>query len=112
MLVPVPVEDPTRRLNNLAVARTFEFGRHRTEQRVLFKSIHVVENTLNKLARSGGIFYRDVIRNGIEIGKSRLSPNYFSHRDNLALASFCVSVLPSSSASSPRAIPSNKFIRD
>lgn len=74
-----------------------------------FELIHVLEYAPDKLLRGVEIFQGDVVRNSIEIGQCGIRPNYFSHRAILALACSLETVRPSSTARSPRAMPSSNF---
>jgi hypothetical protein len=63
----VSVKDSTRRFNDLTVARLFQLGGHRTQQRLALEFVNMCENTPDKLSGSSRIFDRDVVRNGFEI---------------------------------------------
>jgi hypothetical protein len=49
----MPVEDSARRFDYLAVARFFEFGGNRTQERVELKFVNVSKNTPNKFSSGG-----------------------------------------------------------
>ena len=69
------------------------------------------KDTLDQGTGSGIALYRNVVSDGIKIRQGRLGPNYFSHRAKRTSASAWLTVRPSETAISPRAIPSRTTIR-
>ena len=107
----MPVKHAAWRLNNLSIAPSLEFSRFGTAVGVSRQLPNVQEDTLHQLPGSGGIVERDIVRDRIQIGQGRFCPDYFSHRAMRCLALAWVSVRPSSTAFSPRAMPSSKRMR-
>ena len=83
----VAVKRATRRLDNLAVARSPHFRRAGTALRLLRKLLDVLKNSLHETPRRLRVVERDVIGNGLEVMESWLRPNQLSHRAMRFLAS-------------------------
>ncbi len=105
------IEDPARRFDDLAVAGSLELLRSTSALRMLGQLPDVPENPLYQFCRRCGVFKRDVVGNGIQVGHRRLGPDYLSHLERRARAWACVNTRPSATACSPRAIPSSKVMR-
>jgi len=72
---------------------------------------HMLKNPLHHPLRRLRIIQRNVVSNGIQIVKRRLGPDYFSHRAMRCVAWVWDRVRPSSTAFSPRAMPSSRLMR-
>lgn len=107
----VPVDDPTGWLNDLPVPPAFELRELGTASWMLSELPNVPDDALDEVTCRDGIVQGDVVGYRLEVAQSGLCPDYFSHRDRRRLAWACVTVRPSSSAFSPRAMPSSNFIR-
>lgn len=105
----VPIDDATRRLNNLTIAPSTKLPGLGPTVRMCFELVNVPEGFLNKLSSGGLIFKCGVVRNSIQVCECGFSPNYFNHRAILALAWLFDTVRPSSMARSPRAMPSSNL---
>src|ERR1022692_1656446 len=101
------IEDPTRRFNDLAIAPAAQFIRLRSAVRMRDQLFDVLEYALNQFPCRGRVVQCNVIGDGVEVVESGLGPDYFSHRAMRFLALAWVSTRPSSTAFSPRAMPSS-----
>lgn len=106
----VAIEDAARWLNDLPVP-TFKLSRLRPALRVVLQLLDVGENPLHQRPRCRWVVEGNVISDSIKVGKCGLCPDYFSHRCIRDLASACETTRPSSTARSPRAMPSRIRIR-
>lgn len=106
-------ENPARRFDDLAVAvagatelwwlaATFWMG---------VELLSVREYPSDQFCGGGRVFKRDVIGDGVQIVECWLGPDYLIDRAMRLLASACGTTLPSATANSPRAIPSNTDMR-
>lgn len=74
------MEDATRWLHDLTVARPPEFWWPTATLRVVGQLLDVAEYAFDKLCCRDRAFQRDVVGNGIQVAQCRLRPDYFSHR--------------------------------
>jgi hypothetical protein len=80
------VEDPARRLHDLAIPPTLQLLGFGSALGVVSQLRHVLENAAHQLSRCCLIFEGDEVCDRIEIGESGFRPDYFSHLDIRALA--------------------------
>lgn len=95
----------------MAITQSPQLLRTPATLRMLYALLDMIKDALNKLRSGRWIIQRHLVRNGIQIGQSRLRPDYFSHRARRLRACPLVAVRPSATALSPRAMPSSIAIR-
>ena len=82
----IAIEDPARRLHNLAVTGAPQLLRPATTLWMVSQLLYMTKDAPNELGSSNRIFQCDVVGNGVKIRQGRLGPDYFSHLASLALA--------------------------
>src|SRR5690606_13500179 len=98
-------------LDNLPIGITAQFARPRPTFRMLAQLIDVTKNPRGKLLGCFRIIQCDVVEDCIQIVQGRFCPDQLSHRRILFFACDWVRTRPSSTARSPRAIPSSRATR-
>lgn len=107
----ISIENPARRLDDLPVAPAAQLRGPGTALRMLGKHGDVTKDGANQPARCLRVVERDMVGNGVEIVERGLGPAYFSHRAMRFAAWAWVNTRPSSTAFSPRAMPSSSAKR-
>ena len=112
---PRPVltrEDSARRFHELPVSRgAREFERPASALGMIDELLDARQHPAHQRGGRCGVFDRDVIGDGVQVGQGRFGPDYLSHRSSRRSASSPETTRPSATAISPRAIPSRMVIR-
>ena len=101
------IEDSAGWFDQLPVSPARQLRRRRAAVRKPAELFDAREDTLNERPCGLDIVECDVVGDGIEIAERRFGPNYLSHRAMRVLAFACVTTRFSSTARSPRAMPSS-----
>src|SRR5882672_9165167 len=107
----LPVDNTAWWFHDLSVPPSFQLREFCTAAWVVRKLAHMAKDPLHQKRRGPRILQGNIVRYGVQIAQRWFSPDYFNHRDMRCLACACVSIRPSSTALSPRAIPSSSPIR-
>lgn len=106
------IKDPARRLDDLTItSASAEFSRATATFWMICELPDVLENPLDQGARCVWALDGDVVSDCLKVGDRRFRPNYLSHLERRFSAWAWVSVRPSETAISPRAMPSRMVIR-
>lgn len=86
MCLFMAVDDAARRLDDLAIAPTFEFGQLGAASWMVGELSDMGHHAPHEGSGCRWVIERDIICNRVQISERRLGPNYFSHRARRFLA--------------------------